>query len=101
MADYKSTNRERDIKTYAVGQYENDQNLQKKLKKLSERPKVSQKERQEKDLMMAKAAEFVEENIPFDMIPEELRKHHFFKVGYEVALRRKKALEYQKNMGGR
>ena len=57
----------------------------------------------EKDIMMSKAAEFVENGIPFEMAPKELRDHHFFKVGYEVALRRQRALQMQENkkIGGR
>ena len=63
------------------------------LRKLSERPKISQKERAEKDKMIAKAAEFVKNGIPFEMAPEELQKHYFFKIGYDIAIRRQKISE--------
>lgn len=98
MSNYNKT-----IKTTTFEQIKSEEQFQQKLKRMSERPKVSSKEKAEKDMMMAKAAQFVEENIPFDMAPDELKKHHFFKVGYEVAMRRKKALNVQngKNIGGR
>ena len=104
MADYKLKRKnDAQIKERISKDFANDQNNQEKLKKLSEKVKVSEKEKSEKEIMMAKAAEFVENGIPFEMAPKELQDHHFFKVGYEVALRRKKALEMQgnKKIGGR
>ena len=101
-AGQKITSRDRIIKAHATNQFSNDQRLEEKLRKLSEKPKLSMKEKSEKDIMMAKATEFVENGIPFDMAPEELRNHHFFKVGYDVAVRRKNALQFsQKNTNGR
>lgn len=66
---------------------------ERKLKQLHEQSRATSKEKAEKDVMMAKASEFVENGIPFEMAPEELQNHHFFKVGYEVAMRRKRVLE--------
>jgi len=69
------------------------QNDEKRLKQLHDQNKATPKEKAEKEVMMAKASEFVENGIPFEMAPMELQNHHFFKVGYDVAVRRKKALE--------
>ena len=99
---HKNTSKDRSIKSYAASQFSNDQRLEEKLKKLSEKPRPSMKEKSEKEVMMAKAAEFVDNGIPFEMAPEELRNHHFFKVGYEVAVKKKNAMQFiQKNSGRR
>ena len=103
MAGEKITNKGYSIRTYALNQVENDKMFEKKLEKLSKYPKASSKEKSEKEIMMKKAEEFVENNIPFEIAPIELQSHHFFKIGYEVAMRKKKILEMQSNKdrGGR
>lgn len=99
---YKVTSKAKRGESISVSQFSDDLKREEKLKKLSERQKVTQQEKKEKEFMMAKAAEFVENGIPFDMAPEELKSHHFFKVGYDVAVRRKNALQFsQKNAIGR
>ena len=103
MSDYIIINEEKKKRIRVGTFFECQRRSDEFLKKLSERPKATIKEEAEKEIMMAKAAEFVENGIPFEMAPKELQDHHFFKVGYEVALRRKKALEMQgnKKIGGR
>ena len=67
-----------------------------KLAKLSKKIKVSEKEKQEKDVMINKGIEFSENNIPLEMVPDELKNHHFFKVGYNIGERRKLINNVQK-----
>lgn len=102
MSDYIVTS-EAIKKQRIVSFFEGEQKLQERLKRLSNKPKATLKEKSEKDIMMAEAAEFVKNGIPFEMAPKELQDHHFFKVGYEVALRRQRALQMQENkkIGGR
>lgn len=85
------------IKTFMVNEIVEDERRQEKLRRLSARKQANSQELREKDAMLAKAAQFVEEGIPFEMAPEELKKHHFFKVGYDVALRRQSALAHQQS----
>lgn len=103
MSGYKLTSKKAQIKAMVGNNFAHERYQQEKLRRLSERIKATETEKKEKDIMMAKAAEFVEKGIPFEMAPKELQEHYFFKVGYEVAIRRKKALEMQENkkMGGR
>ena len=63
---------------------------EKMLESKSKKARATNKEKSEKDIMMAKGLEFVENGIPFDMAPEELKKHYFFKIGYEIGIRRQK-----------
>ena len=67
----------------------------KMLENKSRKVRATNKEKSEKDIMMAKGLEFVENGIPFDMAPEELQKHYFFKIGYEIGVRRKKINDTQ------
>mgnify|MGYP001625307256 CR=1 FL=1 len=98
---YKITSKAKRSESIAVSQFSDDLKREEKLRKISER-KPSVKEKSEKEVMMAKAAEFVDNGIPLEMVPEELRNHHFFKVGYDVAVRRKNAMQFiQKNSGRR
>lgn len=85
------------IKTFMVNEIVEEERRKKHLQKLNDRKKASSQELREKDVMLARAAQFVEEGIPFEMAPEELKKHHFFKVGYDVALRRQSALAHQQS----
>lgn len=85
------------IKTFMVNEIVEDERRERHLQKLNDRKKASPQELREKDVMLAKAAQFVEEGIPFEMAPEELKNHHFFKVGYDVALRRQSALAHQQS----
>lgn len=68
---------------------------EKMLENKSRKVRATNKEKSEKDIMMAKGLEFVENGIPFDMAPEELQKHYFFKIGYEIGVRRKKINDTQ------
>ena len=61
------------------------------LKDKSMRLRATAQEKLEKDIMLAKGLEFVENGIPFEMAPEELKKHYFFKIGYDIGVRRQKA----------
>lgn len=100
MADYKLTG----ISAKRRGRIEHlidAMEGEKKLKERSKKTKVSPEELKMKDLMMAKAAQFVSDGIPFDMAPDELKESHFFKIGYDVAMRRQRALEFEKNKKAR
>lgn len=85
------------IKTFMVNEIVEDERREEKLRRLSARKQASSQELREKDAMLALAAKYVEEGIPFEMAPEELQNHHFFKVGYDVALRRQSALARQES----
>lgn len=71
--------------------------IKEKLRKLDARKQASPQELREKDDMLALAAKFVEEGIAFEDASEKLQNHHFFKVGYNVALRKQSALAYQES----
>ena len=67
-----------------------------KLERMSERPKISANEMKEKDIMIAKGIEFSKNGVPLDMVPEELKKYHFFVVGYNIGERQKIVENIQK-----
>ena len=69
---------------------------EKMLKNKAKRLKATNDERVNKDVMLAKGLEFVENGIPFEMAPEELRNQYFFKIGYDIGIRRQKINSIEK-----
>ena len=90
------------IRNFIINEILEEARIKEKLRKLDARKQASPQELREKDDMLALAAKFVEEGIAFEDASEKLQKHHFFKVGYDVALRKQRVLAHQEsNLKGR